>query len=39
VAGIVGVILATPLAVAAAVMVQMYYIEDVLGDEVELMGD
>jgi predicted PurR-regulated permease PerM len=39
VAGLVGVILATPLAVAAAVMVQMYYIEDVLGDEVELMGD
>jgi predicted PurR-regulated permease PerM len=39
VAGIAGVILATPLAVAAAVVVQMLYIEDVLGDEVEVMGD
>jgi predicted PurR-regulated permease PerM len=38
VAGLIGVILATPLAVAAAVMVQMLYIEDVLGDEVEVMG-
>jgi predicted PurR-regulated permease PerM len=38
VAGMIGVILATPLAVAAAVMVQMLYIEDVLGDEVEVMG-
>lgn len=37
-AGMVGVILATPLAVAAAVMVQMLYIEDVLGDDVEVMG-
>jgi predicted PurR-regulated permease PerM len=39
VAGIAGVILATPLAVAGAVIVQMLYIEDVLGDEVEVMGD
>jgi predicted PurR-regulated permease PerM len=38
VAGIIGVILATPLAVAAAVAMQMFYIEDVLGDEVEVMG-
>jgi predicted PurR-regulated permease PerM len=38
-AGIAGVILATPLAVAGAVVVQMLYIEDVLGDEVEVMGD
>ncbi|MFU8814568.1 MAG: AI-2E family transporter [Pseudomonadales bacterium] len=38
IAGMVGVILATPLAVAAGVLVQMLYIEDVLGDEVEVMG-
>jgi predicted PurR-regulated permease PerM len=37
-AGIPGVILATPITVAAAVAVQMLYMEDTLGDEVEVLG-
>ncbi|KAA0009956.1 AI-2E family transporter [Billgrantia pellis] len=38
VAGVAGVILATPLAVVAVVAVQMLYIEDVLGDDVDVLG-
>lgn len=38
VAGIPGVILATPLAVAGAVAIQMLYLEDVLGEKVEILG-
>ncbi|NIC06143.1 AI-2E family transporter [Billgrantia bachuensis] len=38
VAGVAGVILATPLAVVAVVAVQMLYVEDVLGDDVEVLG-
>jgi predicted PurR-regulated permease PerM len=37
--GLLGVLLATPLAVALIVIVQMLYIEDVLGDRVRLIGD
>lgn len=37
--GLMGVLLATPLAVCLIVIVQMMYIEDVLGDRVRLMGD
>lgn len=36
--GIVGVFLATPLAVVAIVLVQMLYVEDVLGDSVTVLG-
>ena len=39
VAGIPGVILATPLAVVAAVTIQLLYVEDVLGEKVEILGD
>ncbi|MCC5821850.1 MAG: AI-2E family transporter [Phycisphaerales bacterium] len=38
VAGIPGVILATPLAVVGAVAIQMLYVRDVLGEEVEILG-
>lgn len=38
VAGIPGVILATPLAVVGAVTIQLLYVEDVLGEEVEILG-
>lgn len=37
-AGPTGVALATPLAVSTIVLVQMLYIEDVLGDSVEVLG-
>jgi len=37
-AGFVGVAVATPLVVVVIVLVQMLYVEDVLGDEVEVMG-
>lgn len=37
--GLMGVLLATPLAVALIVIIQMLYIEDVLGDRVRLIGD
>jgi len=37
--GLPGVILATPLAVVAAVAIQMLYVEDVLGESVEVLGD
>lgn len=37
--GLMGVLLATPLAVCLIVIVQMLYIEDVLGDRVQLIGD
>ncbi|WP_162623112.1 AI-2E family transporter [Billgrantia lactosivorans] len=38
VAGVAGVMLATPIAVVAVVAVQMLYIEDVLGDRVDVLG-
>ncbi|MFB6232065.1 MAG: AI-2E family transporter [Salinibacter sp.] len=38
-AGAVGVLLATPLAVVIIVLVQTLYVEDVLGDEVPLLGE
>ncbi|MFB6098626.1 MAG: AI-2E family transporter [Salinibacter sp.] len=38
-AGAVGVLLATPLTVVVIVLVQTLYIEDVLGDEVSLLGE
>lgn len=38
IAGIPGVILATPLAVIGAVTIQLLYIEDVLGEDVEILG-
>ncbi|UYG04967.1 AI-2E family transporter [Halomonas sp. LR3S48] len=38
VAGVAGVMLATPIAVAAVVAVQMLYIEDVLGDDIDVLG-
>ena len=38
-AGLLGLILATPLAVATIVAIEMLYVEDVLGDEVTVMGD
>lgn len=38
VAGIPGVILATPLAVVGAVAIQMLYVEDVLGENIEVLG-
>ena len=39
IAGIPGVILATPLAVVGAVTIQLLYVEDVLGEEVEILGN
>jgi predicted PurR-regulated permease PerM len=37
-AGPIGVVLATPLAVSVIVLIQMLYIEDVLGDSVKILG-
>jgi predicted PurR-regulated permease PerM len=37
--GAVGVFLATPLAVTVIVIIQMLYIEDVLGDKVKVLGE
>jgi len=37
--GLLGVLLATPLTVSLIVIIQMLYIEDVLGDHVQLIGD
>jgi len=37
--GFLGLILATPLMVCIIVAVQMIYIEDTLGDSVEILGD
>jgi predicted PurR-regulated permease PerM len=39
VAGALGILLAEPAAVIALVIVQMLYIEDVLGESVPLAGD
>ena len=39
VAGFPGLVLATPLTVAVAVAVQMLYIEDTLGDRIEVLGE
>lgn len=36
--GVLGVLLATPLAVVAVVLLQTLYVQDVLGEEVEVMG-
>ena len=38
-AGVLGLLMATPLTVVVLVAIQMLYVEDVLGDEVEVMGD
>lgn len=38
-AGAVGVLLATPLTIVVIVLVQMLYVEDVLGDDVSLLGE
>lgn len=38
-AGVIGVFLATPLAVTITVAVQMLYVEDVLGDPVDVLGE
>jgi predicted PurR-regulated permease PerM len=38
-AGVFGVLIATPVAVVGAILVQTLYIEDVLGDEVHILGD
>lgn len=38
-AGIFGVLIATPVAIVAAIMVQTLYVEDVLGDEVQILGE
>jgi predicted PurR-regulated permease PerM len=38
-AGAAGVLLATPLAIIVIVLVQTLYVEDVLGDEVSLLGE
>lgn len=37
-AGVLGIFLATPLVVTITVVVQMLYVEDVLGDPVEVLG-
>lgn len=37
--GLVGVVLATPLTVVAIVLVQMLYVQQALGDPVEVLGD
>jgi predicted PurR-regulated permease PerM len=37
--GPVGVLLATPLAVVVIVIVQMLYVQDVLGDSVKILGE
>jgi len=36
--GVAGIILATPLAVIAMVLVGMFYVQDVLGKEVKIPG-
>lgn len=36
--GVLGVLLATPLAVVSVVLLQTLYVQDVLGEEVEVMG-
>ncbi len=37
--GVVGVLLASPIAVAGIVIVQMLYVQDVIGEDVEVLGD
>jgi predicted PurR-regulated permease PerM len=37
--GLLGILVATPLTVVAIVAVQTYYVRDVLGDSVKLMGE
>jgi predicted PurR-regulated permease PerM len=37
--GVLGVVLATPMAIVTIVMIQMLYIQDVLNEDVRLMGD
>lgn len=38
-AGIIGVAVATPLVVIIVILVQMLYLQDVLGDDVQVMGE
>ena len=38
-AGLLGLILAAPLAVSAVVLVQMLYVRDVIGDDVQVLGE
>ena len=38
-AGAVGVLLATPLTIVVIVLVQTLYMEDVLGDDILLLGE
>jgi predicted PurR-regulated permease PerM len=38
-AGLLGLILAAPLAVCAVVLVQMLYVQDVIGDDVQVLGE
>ena len=38
-AGAVGVLLATPLTIVVIVLVQTLYVEDVLGDDILLLGE
>jgi predicted PurR-regulated permease PerM len=37
--GVLGIIVSAPLGIALIVVVQMLYVEDVLGDDVEVLGD
>lgn len=37
--GLVGIFLSTPLAIVAIVLVQMLYVEDVLGEDVRVLGE
>ncbi len=37
--GLFGVLLATPLAIVSIILVQMLYIEDVLGESIKILGD
>jgi predicted PurR-regulated permease PerM len=38
-AGLLGLILAAPLAVCAVVLVQMLYVQDLIGDDVQVLGE
>jgi predicted PurR-regulated permease PerM len=37
--GVFGVLIATPVAVVGAILVQMLYVEDMLGDQVHILGE
>jgi hypothetical protein len=34
-----GVLIATPVALVGAILVQMLYVEDMLGDQVHILGE